>query len=179
MIWWSISPDRWFMTSSNSHLFQQLQHVELPGSLYCERLVEHATSQHQYEILHSPFIGFVLGRLTLSITGHNLDLVYLHQVSDLSELHVVQHKRPHVITEPVCVQRALQDGNTVTQHSIQCRRNMYLTHWNKCNMRRNSPWSWLCCGLCWRVPCWWLCQTEEAPEEPAEEWSAEPEHKPD
>lgn len=54
--------------------------------------------------------------LTLSVTRHDLHLVHLHQVRHLPELHVVQHKRPDVITEPVGVQRTLrtQTGSALT-----------------------------------------------------------------
>lgn len=58
--------------------------------------------------LYLPFISFVVGRLALSITGDNLDLVDLHELGDLSELNVVQNERPHVVAEPVRVQRSLR-----------------------------------------------------------------------
>lgn len=47
-------------------------------------------------------------RLTFSITGYYLHFIHLHQVSDLTELHVIQNKRPHIVTKSVGVQRALQ-----------------------------------------------------------------------
>lgn len=62
-------------------------------------------------VLYLPFISFVVGRLALSITGDNLDLVDLHELGDLSELNVIQNERPHVVAEPVCVQRSLRGGD--------------------------------------------------------------------
>lgn len=63
----------------------------------------------------SPFIQFVLHGFALPVTGDDLDFVDLHQVGHLSELHIVQDKRPHVVTEPVGVERTLQDRRTDTQ----------------------------------------------------------------
>lgn len=62
-------------------------------------------------VLYLPFISFVVGRLALSITGDNLDLVDLHELGDLSEINVIQNERPHVVAEPVCVQRSLRGGD--------------------------------------------------------------------
>ena len=64
------------------------------------------------EVLYSPFIHFVLGRLALSVTSNNFNLVDLHEIRHLPELHVVEDERPHVVTEPVGVQGALQDRRT-------------------------------------------------------------------
>lgn len=63
----------------------------------------------------SPFIQFVLHGFALPVAGDDLDFVDLHQVGHLSELHIVQDKRPHVVTEPVGVERTLQDRRTDTQ----------------------------------------------------------------
>lgn len=57
--------------------------------------------------LYLPFIIFVLGWLALSVTGNNFDLVNFHEIRHLPELYVVKNKRPHVVTEPVGVQRTL------------------------------------------------------------------------
>lgn len=64
---------------------------------------------------NSPFIQFVLHGFALPVTGDNLDLVHLHQVGHLSELHIVQDERPHVVTEPVGVERTLRDRRTHAQ----------------------------------------------------------------
>lgn len=41
---------------------------------------------------------------TLAITGHNLDSVRFGEFHHFPELHIVQHQRPDIVTEPVRVQ---------------------------------------------------------------------------
>lgn len=64
---------------------------------------------------YSPFIQFVLHGLALPITSNDFDLVDLHKVSHLPELHIVQHKCPNVVTEPVGVQRSLEARQTAVE----------------------------------------------------------------
>lgn len=67
----------------------------------------------------SLFVQLALRGLALPVTGHDLHLVHLHQVSHLPELHVIQDERPHVVAEAVGVQGALQE--THTQHPVSQR----------------------------------------------------------
>lgn len=72
----------------------------------------HTHTQAQTQTHNSLFIQLALRGFALPVTGHNLHLVHLDEVGHLSELHVVQDERPHVVAEAVGIQGALQDGRT-------------------------------------------------------------------
>lgn len=100
---------------------EKTHHQHISAVSWCRHKASQVTSEEgaappvDTSVHHSPFIQFVLHGFALPVTGDNLDLVHLHQVGHLSELHVVQDKRPHVVTEPVGVERTLQDRRTHAQ----------------------------------------------------------------
>jgi len=47
---------------------------------------------------------------TFSITSNNFHFVSPCAVLTVFELNLIEHKRPHIVTEPVCVQSTLQNA---------------------------------------------------------------------
>lgn len=59
--------------------------------------------------------------LALAVARHDFHLVHFGELLRFAEFHIVQHQRPHIVAESVCVQFGGFECDTRLDFCVQCR----------------------------------------------------------